>query len=585
MNIPEDPNEKRNFVRWLIDNCVASKQERRALYDKRRRYYLYGKDANEIVRFNKLKSHLALLTSFLYAPDQISYAISAPHNASDDVAAQYLAIEDDWNSDFTDCGLADAYDEALLWATVYDTMILKTGWNDLTGQEFAQLVEPAAFGVFQEYVGDLNSQQAMCHTFVLDYDDARERMVRAGLASDIPKLKEVGGGSSDIGLPAMLQQMIISATGGPNFQGNVQGEINPNYEAGPTYTAKLTHNVVPFHELYVMDGKSKDWRIFHVLDPDFIVSDSKATIHALKQTGRHKVKPPYDSETNFFLKHEHPFTAVTPWPLYNYVWGDCHLEDLIPLQNWLTERLTQIDEILEMQVDPAKDFAGFTGMDDERLGAWGGPGTFVQDPLPGAKATSHYPTMPEDVFREFDTIQALFMEQSGFTEIMAGRGEKNVRGRGHARELKTTGAGRVRKVAAGLEKSLTRYADIGLKLKAKNDDTVLRTPGIDGKPGKEFVLAQVLGESDYQIRVSGHSHSPLFTMESTETAFALFKAQSIDREWLLRLIKPPHMRDLINALRKRLIAEQQARQQMAAQGLRANGKSAPKPLNGAGAGA
>ena len=138
----------------------------------------------------------------------------------------------------------------------------------------------------------------------------------------------------------------------------------------------------------------------------------------------------------------------------------------------------------------------------------------------------------------------------------------------------------MRKVATGLEKSLTRYADIGLKLKAKNDDTHLRTPD-----GKEFVLAQVLGEEDYQIRVSGHSHSPLFTMESTETAIALFKAQSIDREWLLRLIKPPHMRDLINALRKRIIAEQQAREKMAQQGLQPNGKAAPKPSNGAGASA
>lgn len=532
---------------------------------------MFGQNTSEIVRYNKLKSHLALLTSFLFAPDQISYAVSAPHNASEQLSAQYLAIEDDWNGDFTDCGLADAYDEALTWACVYDTMILKSGWNDITKQQFPQMVEPASFGVFQEYIGDFSAQRAMCHTYVLDYDDARERMIRAGLASDIPKLREVGGGSSDIGLPSILNQMIISATGGANIQGNIQGTVNPSYEAGPSYAAKLSHMVVPFHELWVWDSAAEDWRTFHVLEPDFIVSDSKATIFALKQTGKHKVKPDYESSTNLFLKHENPFTPVTPWPLYNYFWGDCHLEDLIPLQNWLTERLTQIDEILEQQVDPAKDFAGYSGLDDERAAAWGGPGSYVTDPLPGAKASIHYPTMPEDVFREFDTIQGLFMEQSGFTEIMAGRGERNVRGRGHARELKTTGAGRVRKVATGLEKSLTRYADVGLKLKAKNDDTRLKTPD-----GAEFVLAQVLGESDYQIRVSGHSHSPLFTMESSETAFALFKAQSIDREWLLRLIKPPHQRDLINSLRKRLAAEQKNREDMIAKGLDpATGKARP----------
>lgn len=576
MKIPTDPKQLRTFVRWLIDACTISQQERRAFYEKRRRYYLFGQNKNETVRFNKLQSHLGLLTSFIFDLGQFSYAVSAPHNATEEVTAQYLAIEDDWNTEFTDSGLGDAYEQALLWSCVYDSMILKTGWNDTEGQLFAQIVEPASFGVFQEYVGDLSSQQAMCHTFALDYDDARERMIRAGLASDIPKLKEVGGGSSDIGLPTILSQMIISATGGANIQGNIQGEINPNYEAGPSYSAKLSHMVVPFHELWVLDSASNDWRIFHVLEPDFIVSDSKATIDALRAMGKHKVKAPYDSETNFFLKREHPFTAVTPWPLYNYFWGQCHMEMLIPLQNWLTERLTQIDEILEMQVDPAKDFAGYTGLDDERAGAWGGPGSWVADPLPGAKATLNYPTMPEDVFREFDTIQGLFMEQSGFTEIMAGRGEKNVRGRGHARELKTTGAGRVRQVAIGLERSLTRFGDVGLRLKAKNDDTELRTA-----TGTKFVLAQVIGNEDLNMRVSGHSHSPLFTMESQETAFALFKAQSIDREWLLRLIKPPHMRDLINTLRKRVAAENAAKQQMAAQGLGPNGKPAAKPSNGA----
>jgi hypothetical protein len=446
-------------------------------------------------------------------------------------------------------------------------MILKLGWNEITGQLFTQIVEPAAFGVYQEYRGDLSSQQAMCHTFILDYDDAKERMRRAGRENEIDKLGVVGGGTQDIGLPSILSQMIISATGGTDIQGNVQGEINPNYEAGPSYTAKLTHGVVPFHELWVMDDASQDWRCFHVLNPDFIVGDTKATIHALRQTGKHRIKPPYDSETNIFLKHEHPFTALTPWPLYNYFWGESHLEELIPLQNWLTERLEQISEILARQADPAKDFAGYGGIDDERAEAWGGPGTWMSDPLPGAKANIHYPQMPEDLFREFDTIQALFMEQSGFTEIMAGRGEKNVRGRGHARELKTTGAGRVRSVASGLEKSLTRFADIGLKLKAKNDDTPLKTPD-----GQEFVLAQVLGENNYQMRVSGHSHSPLFTMESTETAFALFKAQSIDREWLLRLIKPPHMRDLIAALRRQALAQQKERQELIQQGIDPNQK-------------
>lgn len=575
MRIPADETERRSFIRWVLDICTASQGERRALYTKRRRYSIYGQNTNETVRFNKLQSHVALLSSFLFAPDQISFAVSPPHNSGPEDEAAFLAIEDDFNDDFTSCGLADAYDEALSWAINYDTMILKSGWNDVTGQLFVQMVEPAAFGVFEEYRNDLAGQPAMTHTFVLDYDDAVERLVRAGKASEIPRLQVFGGGSSDLGLPSVMSQMIVSATGGTNIQGPIQGEINPKYESSPSYTPRVAHSVVPFHEVWIFDtgntdeeGKG-DWRVFHVLDPDIIISDSMATIKALRNEGKHRVKPKYDSSTNLFLKRDHPFTAVTPYTLYDYFWGLCHLESLIPLQNWLNERLEQIDEILQMQVDPAKSFSGFSGLDDETAAAWGGAGTEVRDSLPGSKAELHPPQMPEDLFREFDMIQGLFMEQSGFTEIMAGRGEKNVRGRGHARELKTTGAGRVRKVATGLEKSLTRFADVSLKLKAKNDDTPLRTSA-----GVNFVLAQILGESDYGIRVSGHSHSPLFTMESTEIAFALQKTGAIDREWLLRLIKPPHQSDLINNLRKRVAAENQMRQQQALAGGKPNGAGA-----------
>ena len=554
MRIPATIPEQERFLRWLIDACTKTQPERRTLYEKRRRYYLYGQNETKIVRFNKLKSHLALLRSFVYAEDSCSFSVSAPKNADDKTIAQFLAVEDDWNTSFTESGLADAYDEALLWGIVYDTMIIKLGWNDVDKQEFAQLVEPAAFGVFEEYK-EFESQQAMTHTFILDYDDAVERMLRAGLAHRIGELKEIGGGVNDTGLPGTLNQLVISATGGTNVQGNVTGEINPNYEAAPSYSAKVSHSVVAFHEVTVWDSESMDWRYFHVIEPNIIISDSKKTIDVLQRMGSKKVPAKYASSTNFFIKSEHPFIAVTPYPIFNYIWGDCHLEDLIPLQVWMNTRLDQIDEILEQQVDPAKDFAGFSGMDDERMEAWGGPGTYVQDALPGAKATMHAPQMPPDLFAEFNVINdVLFLEQSGFTEILAGRGEKNVRGRGHARELKTTGGGRIRKVASGLERSLTRLADKGLRLKAKNDDTPLKA-----EDGSEFIIAQVL-DGSYGIGVAGHSHSPLFTMESTELAMALFKAKAIDREWLIRLTRPSHMRDLIHRLKQIVKAEMQQRQ-------------------------
>ena len=73
---------------------------------------------------------------------------------------------------------------------------------------------------------------------------------------------------------------------------------------------------------------------------------------------------------------------VTPYRIYNYFWGNCHLEDLVPLQLWSTERLVQIDEILNKQTDPARIFKGFSGISDEKFAAMGQGGNWVADMNP-----------------------------------------------------------------------------------------------------------------------------------------------------------------------------------------------------------
>jgi hypothetical protein len=54
------------------------------------------------------------------------------------------------------------------------------------------------------------------------------------------------------------------------------------------------------------------------------------------------------------------------------------------------------------------------------------------------------------------------------------------------------------------------------------------------------------------MRIAGHSHSPLFSDESKETAALLFKAQAIDQEMLIRLLNPPGRDNMIFALRERV---------------------------------
>ena len=576
MRIPEQTAEQGRFLKFVIDVCTHSQQRRRELYAKRRRYYQYGQNIEQIVRFNRLKSHLPLLASFLFAADQCAYTVAAPKNADDRAVAQYLALQDDWNEAFQDSGYASAYDQALLWALVYDTMVLKVGWNDVTDAGFCEMAEPSSFGVFRED-RPFAAQQAMTHSYYLDYDDAVERMLRAGHASKIAQLQTTGGGEGDTGLPGSLNQMVIAATGGENIMGNISGTINAQYEASPTYRADLSQPVVRFHEVWIWDSEAADWRSFECTDGGAVLSDSKHVINAIKAEAPSKRRAPkYASATNLFLPGDNPFVLLTPYPMYDWIWGDGHIEDLIPLQSWSNERLDQINELLEKQVDPAKMFSGLMGVDDERAAALGGPGTWMYDQSPNAQVKEMAPQIPENLFAEFEEIGALFMEQSGFTDIMTGKGEKNVRGKGHANSLKATGGGRVRKVASGLEESLVRLGDLGMRLKAHNDPEHLKTPD-----GAEFVAAQVLDSAKYTMRIAGHSHSPLFTSETQELAAALFKAGSINREWFVRMMRPPQEAQLLHSLRQDMKAQAEAAKAKAAAGIAQPGQQhRPRAVHG-----
>lgn len=558
MFIPEKLHEKQAFLRWVIGICTSSQDKRRSMYDRRRLYYLFGQNRYLTVRLNKIKSHLGLVSSFLFTPDGLQYTIAAPHNADDASISKYTALQDDLNDDIQDFGIADAFAEAVLWSTIYDTMILKAGWNDITKQPFVHLVEPCNFGVFREDIADFSSQQAMVHTYNIDYDEAIQRCRRAGLKDQIKKLN-VASEYIGIGKPGRLAELIVTQSAGENFANPLIGEVDTDYAATPNYTATVDNPTVKFHEVHIWDSEENDWRIFTCIEPDIILSDSKDTIKILAGNLPEGAKRPFESKTNIFLPGHTPFIPIRPYSIYNYFWGDCHLEDLVPLQDWLTERLLQIDEILQKQTDPSRAYIGFSGLSDEKFSAMSQSGNFVSDMNPSAKIQELYPQMPPDLFQELNEIQGLFLEQSGLTEVLTGKSTGGARGGKQGKQLQVTGGGRIRKVAVGLEGPLAQLGDLIVSLKMKNDNTRLTT-----SDGQTFVASQL--EDDYTLRASGHSQSPLFAEETKETALTLFKAKASNREALIRSFNPANRDSLLHDLKKQEQAEQKQAAMAAAQG-------------------
>ena len=558
MIFPDDEESLQRRVKNIIDQCTDSRDDRVPLYDRRESYFLFGTDTGNQVRYNRLESHIDLVAAFLYAPDHAFYNIAAERNADDALVKQAIALQDEFNDDFQDDGISDLVTEAIPWSLIYDTMIIKQGWNDMRDQQFAELIPPHSFGVFNEKVPDLDSQSAFCHTYFLEWSEAAQRVIRSGRGSELPRIA-VENRPFVSPFPEMLNRMIISATGGSNLQGNVMGQINPIWTPTATYQPKVDTPHVRFNELWAWDDDCGDYRIFHMVDPDIMIGDSKKTVNALAKAGKLKKAETYKSDCNFFLPKDHPFTKVCPYTKYNYFWGKAHLDTLIPLQDWMTERLDQIADILRRQADPPKVGSGFLGLTDEKMEAFGGAGSYLFDQMPQAKVEELAPQMPPDLFADFSQINNLFLEASGLTEVLSGRGEQGVRSRQHAQELRKTGGGRIKRTALKLEQSLVRIGDISLKLKMRNDDDEITPEPDESGKSEPFVAAQIA--TDVKMRIEGHSHSPLFGDESREIAVLMKKANAINNEMFVRMLNPPNRDAIIHAQRQEAKQKQRMMQQ------------------------
>ena len=578
MIIPENETLKAEYLTWILGTCIASKEERKALYDRRRQFFLYGTSGDSDIIYNRIESHLDLVGSFLYSPDHAEFSLSAPANASDAEVKQFMAAQDAFNNDFRDAGLFDFFGNALGWSLVMDTIIGKMGWSDVKEEETFTMVMPWQFGVFAEEVTDLESQPAFVHTYYIDYDNACQRLIRAGLSNKIDQLNVVNT-PFESPFPEMVTRMIIASTSGENLSGNVTGSVNPSYVARPSYVAKINRPLVAFHELTVWDDEHEDYRVFFMVDPGIILSDSMRTIEVLKKAGSFKAARKdqeqfYNTTCNPFFPKDHPYVQICPYGIYEYFWGKAHIESLIPLQQWSNERLDQIHDILEKQAYPPRIGSGFLGLTEEKMDAFGGADSWVMDQLPQASIKELAPQMPPDIFADYSQITNLMMEASGLTATAEGKGSKDVRSTGHAKQLLTTGTGRIKKTATKLEAPLVRMGDLALKLNMRNNDEPIQPdPKQDGKPGDPFLYANL--SSDYSLRVAGHSHSPLFSDDTKELAGALFKAQAIDQEALIRLMNPPGRDNLIHSLRDRQKKAAEAAAKKAQMGLPPDG-SKPK---------
>lgn len=538
MKIPSKAVEREQFFWETVQVCFESRDTRSAFYRACRSYYLYGAEEGGSARFNKILPHVDLLTSYLFAAETTKFSVQLDEEASKHDVSKLRPlsrkVNNEWHRSNSDLVFASALEWALVKGSTFIKLIPKRGAGTVP-----YVVMPEQIGVYREDKGYLDRQEAIAMRYTITKSQLRRELelVKHKRINEI--LPEVSTGKTEESpIASMVQRVVMSQTT-PNLVGNVNWQTGVDY-----YRPEINPDMVEMYELWVWDDAINEYATITMAEPGICVYDRPNIF-----------LPPQKDEDGKIVKTygEHPFVQVCPNPLPDYFWGRSEVAMLIGLQEMREKRTRQIDELLDKQAKPPKAGIGMVGIPEEIWLALDTAGGFGQFSDPMSKIQEFKPDIPSDLFGRVKQIDEEFLEASGISNIMQGRGEIGVRSKGQTSELARLGAARIKKRAMIIEDALEKVATLMLHcIKVYDADSVM------DDEGKPFSAEQF--SADFSVKVDAHSNSPIFVEDQRQFAFELHDRKAITREALLEITQPPMQQQLIQDLGKIEKAEKEAQE-------------------------
>ena len=552
MKIPKDKALRLNFYHEVADACLASLDDRKSRYAESRYYWLHGTSPGDLPSaWNRIYPHIELVTSFLYAQDSTRFGCEFGDSVPDVNFAFAEPFQKRVNQRWKDSGADAVFHQALTKALVYDSCLIKMVRQK--GKANPYVVEPGMFGVLREDQMMLDRQEAFCHVYTItltqlaasleDHPDKHKLME----AAHSQVVRQQGSGNA----PAVASRIDISAVM-PNIIGRVE-DVTGSTEA-PSYLAKIDVDLAEMTELWVWNDETMDWQTVTMIGTYAVVYD-RQNIFCPRGKGANHYEP------------EHPFVQVCPNPMSDYFWGVSETSRLKELQDYRNRRMDQIQQLMERQVKPALAYSG-QGIPEEKLWGFGTPGSTLSMNM-GEKLEPYAPQIPQDVWNDIHENDQAFMEASGISNIMSGRGDSGVRSKGQTSELARLGSARIKARGLRVEVALEKSAHLLAKCMVMDDDAPM-TAHVNGKR-VELIPAQM--SDDFSIKVDAHSNSPIFVEDTKQDAELLMKTQVITPERFIELINPPmkeeilrEFREIVRPAHEKAQAQAQAAEMQKAQG-------------------
>ena len=312
MIIPGGGKELVDFCKEIIYRCNTSRSNRAMSYRSLKQWRYTGAGDNTVAIYNRLNTHIDMLTSYLYSPADLRFFLefenTYPKIIQDqaEVVAHYLTRRIEASK--IDMKIGSAVDTAL-W-TGYCCMKPMWGSKGLT----AKIVMPWALGVYREDINDLDDQEAIEEISYITLEDLWRRVGHRPDAMAIMKRakahakKKATSEDSDSYFHQVLlaaQPPAVQTTAGVPTQpgGLIQTTSDP---IGGILSPEVLAETVCFHEITVVDDVTGDYTTIQFVDPDIVIT-------------------PYQKKFNLFLPKCQPYVAFCPNYIEGIIWGRSEL--------------------------------------------------------------------------------------------------------------------------------------------------------------------------------------------------------------------------------------------------------------------
>ena len=532
LRIPTDVDDLEQWVKEVVDECMASAQERGMTYTRAAQYYYSGTYSQRAAIYNKCKPFIDKLSGFLMQPTDVRFNVIFDTSETDSVLERAQLVSEKLTADYRNSDADIVFSEALTHSLVNGCYLLK---HTPEGETFrVNPIHPQNFGVLGETILGLDEQEAFCHVTYPTMSRLRTILKKHPKQAEIlERIAEARQTEKDEESNTYFHQMVVGGLqplGDPADDGQRQAAGIVNVFPVPTPWKPQRHiaPTVRHCELWVKDAnRDGDYTTLQVIYPDIIIEGEDTRRNLSRVPGRQ------------------PFVKIQCQPTPGYFWGRPLIADIQMLQDILNKRMRDIAVMWDRNVNAPHVFSGFTSITEEQYFKIVNEGGFLNDPNPNAKASKLLDPPPENYLEELQFLMSLFDEASGFTPIMSGQGEQGVRAGVHAQTLVRTSSPRLIDQAARVERQLAESGYLSLRIMQAMDPSIYQTD--DSKI--QFTLHDLPG--DFQVQVDSHSASPAFAEDNRQLAIALARAGAIDAEDLIHMLHPPGAELLLSRLRQR----------------------------------